>query len=257
MRLQNPILKDKIFSALIILVTFFFASFIAIFVNKSSILGILLYSIPVPYFILKNKNAFRGMLPFLVITFAVQLVAYYFAEVYGGWFVPTELPKVGYLTVQEILFSLLWPLTILIIYHNFFYPNEKSKMKMSKLSVVTAAFIMLSIIILHFVGFLESFRLYYIVFALIFSIPIIILATLKNVYRIRDIKRSILYVGIIFFVMSLFWEVMALNIDWWRFEGTYLMKVDVLNVGIPIEELIFWIVFGAPLVILFYEASRR
>ena len=54
-----------------------------------------------------------------------------------------------------------------------------------------------------------------------------------------------------FFFLS--FELTALKLDQWRFPGENIGHVQLFGLLFPFEEFIFWIVFGTPIILSYYE----
>lgn len=99
----------------------------------------------------------------------------------------------------------------------------------------------------------------------IFSIPygyaiigsIAALVTIFSLSRHTDLIYPAIKISFFFFFVWFATELSALYTNGWSFNGQYLGWVEVLGLGFPFEELVFWMCWYAPFLIVAYEHIMR
>ena len=76
---------------------------------------------------------------------------------------------------------------------------------------------------------------------------------MQNQFKTQKLIKKIALQGGIFFVISLAYELVALQLSQWQFNGTqYIGWIELLGHGFPFEELL-WLIFAVPAFICVYE----
>jgi hypothetical protein len=239
------------------LIGFLLVSTLIYIFSLKSITGIVLYSLIFGILVFRHPSYLKQLFYFVLINAITEDVIWYFAEVYKSWTTISLLPRVlGQLTVQEMLFSFFWPLSILYVY-KIFLKRDQEKIKFPNRSFLIANFLVIFVLVIsHFSGIISYLKYSYLYLLGVYCVVIVGLAFWRKIFDKKFAYRNLLWIGILFFVFSVIWEFIALNTNWWVFNGDYVGFVKLLNVYVPYEELIIWIILGAPLMIIFYEASK-
>ena len=240
-----------------LVIGFFVVSAICYIYSVKSITGIFLYSFVFGIVVFRYFSHFKPLLYFTLINGITQNFVWYFAEVYKSWTTITLLPKVlGQLTVPEILFAFFWPLAVIYVYKVFLRKNTEKIKFPNKSFVIANVAIIIILVISHFSGAITYFKYSYLYIGGVCYLVIIGLAFWKKIFNKNFSYKNLFWIGILFFIFSIVWELVGLNINWWVFNGNYLGFAKLFNVNVPYEELFMWIVLGAPMMVIFYEASK-
>jgi hypothetical protein len=141
--------------------------------------------------------------------------------------------------------------------YKIFLKRNQEKIKFPNKSFLIANFLVIFVLVIsHFSGIISYLKYPYLYLLGVYCVVIAGLAFWRKIFDKKFAYRNLLWIGILFFVFSVIWEFIALNTNWWVFNGDYVGFVKLLNVYVPYEELIIWIMLGAPLMIIFYEASK-
>lgn len=224
--------------------------FLVVFYKLNSFLTEIIHlGVPCIFLLAIIRKLFRKIIVFSSLLSTGLIVVFYLANMFMVWYVPSSFPRLGQITVEEIVFAFLWPLIIVLVYERFVNKKWKMKLKtnfiLKRMIIVWLAFIFWLII--------DRFQIIppypYVILSLIFAIPPFVL------YHNKNLEHNLLKIGLIFFIISFVWEILSLKINFWLFDGQYIGVVNIGGLVFPLEELIFWIILGAPTVILIYEKS--
>lgn len=251
-------MNKKLVDFLLVAIFFVIATSNAVFFIHSPTLAIIIYLIPVMYFIYRNPKIIKRSLYFLILVAISQETFYYFTDINLGWSTVSEYPIIAPgIVVEEILFAILWPLAAIVLYHVFLKPAEDGNPKIPRSTYIFFLVYIATFFVLEFSGFTKSVGYAYLTngtFTLFFPI---IYGLLRKVKFDVKFAKNIFITGFLFFIASMIWEIMALSVGWWNFYGKYISVFTIVGFGMPAEEVILWMCFGIPVLIYLYEAVKK
>ncbi len=188
----------------------------------------------------------------------------YIMQVTGGWAVagaaiPFKL--FTYVTPEQIIWLFFFSYFVIMFYEVFFDRHEKDCLctRCSHVSPTRKKYLVfiLSVLLGTFVTFfflapeVLAIEMFYAKGGLIFLlIPILLVA-----HKIHSMQRKLLLTGLYFFYHGLTYQISALKLGLWNYPDAsqFIGWVNIFGVSFPLEELLFWITFGAIGVVAWYE----
>lgn len=247
-------MKNELVDCLIIILLVIISISLRIFYQLNSLMfEVLQLGLPCVFLLMRINKFLKKIIYFSLLIGSGLFIVFYLANIYSVWFVPSELPRLlGQVTVEETVFGVLWPLIIVSIYERFI--NGKSKLKLEVSSIFK---IIISLWIVFTTGVLTGIYKKiilpypYLILSIIFAVPPLILYS-----HLVPISK-LLKIAIIFFALSFTWEILALETGMWIFAGQYVGTINFFHLAFPFEELLFWIILGAPTIVLIYERFTK
>ena len=215
---------------------------------------LLVYSVPILYLFTKQKHE---KLKLIIFSSIAALFAFGIVDVLAvagnSWQVQQTIPfrYLEYSYWENIIWSFGFTLFVLLVYKHF---SEKDKdYKLSKNWKKMGVLVLVYNGLLYTVYFLNK-ELLVIEYAYLFIgtfllLPYLIFFYIKNSKIFSKALFTSIYVGI----SSLIYELIAVYIGNWWFPGKFIGSIAILGVSFPLEELVFWILLGTPMLIAFYE----
>lgn len=201
--------------------------------------------LPSAYILYRLRKFYKEILTFSLRVGTLIFIAFYFANVFGLWNVPSKLPRLGTETIEEAIFAFLWPIMIVGVDYLFFNKTKPQGQKLlsKKLLIILAVFL----IGLPFWNQIEIPYAYFVF--MILTVATILVGMRGRFFTMKE------WVGITvtFFILHLIWEIVSLKLGLWEFNGQYIGFLNMFDVSIPIEEFVAWIILGAPLIMVFWN----
>jgi hypothetical protein len=216
---------------------------------------ILFFGIPSLYISIRNKKIIKKPLEFAVlISLPAVFVFDYLAHINNVWY---ESSTIGIrilntFPIDTFIWSILYIYFIIMFYEHFF-DNTRTNLKFSKkikfliyhLAILLFVF---SIILKLSPGLLEINYLYIKLIICLFLIPITVILG-----KYPKLIKKISIQGAIFLVISIIYELLAVYLSQWQFNGTqYIGWIVLLGQRFPFEEFL-WLIFAVPAFICLYE----
>jgi hypothetical protein len=216
----------------------------------------LVLGVPLAYLLLRSRDLRRRLRAGFIVKYVLFVVVFfdYLAVRYGGWGGPSSLPTLpGGVNVEQITWTaLIIPLAIAL--NEACFPAVPSAPQRRYPRTILAMMFCSGFVIalappLH--GLFEGhvylkigLSLYPIVFAL---------AILVN----PAVWRALVVALVVFGAFNLAFELLALHLEYWSFDGSYVGFVDVAGYRFPVEELVFLVLLCAPAVIATYSLYKN
>jgi len=177
------------------------------------------------------------------------------AELGGAWIWPREeaflIPYyiAGVVPADGILWAVLWAWHMFSFFV-FFFTCIPALNKRIVYAVGIGIAATLSILLIQKVNVqLLHFEYAYLVFGLLLSVPAIAALSIKgskNIYKY-------IAAGLVLSLLYVICEVVGLTQGHWLFTGQYVYAFTVHFFLLPLEEIVFWIMLGAPLGLFYYD----
>jgi len=217
---------------------------------------ILFFAIPATYLFFRKPKQIKRLGATVFVGMIGAFVIDFLAEINSAW---SWAPD-GQLVFTNKIFGLI-PLDVLIwyffwivftvVYYEHFFEHERIKRVSRRFKSVLAFFVaVLALLIFAFYidPELLKFRYAYFVIGILGAIPFFYLI-LKKPHLIGKLLKA----GIFNIFLFLSFELTALRLNQWRFPGEYIGTVSLLGLQFPLEEFVFWIILGAPIILSYYE----
>jgi hypothetical protein len=217
---------------------------------------ILLFAIPAVYLLIRKPIQIKKTIYVLAVGMMGAFSIDFLAEINGAWAWAPE----GQLLFQNKLFGLIpidvliwyffWILLTIVYYEHFFEHNKTNKIS-HLFKIVSAIFfaIMVLIIAVFYINpDLLIFPYAYTYIGVVGSLPFFYV-----IFKKPRLIGKLLKAGIFSTFLFLSFELTALVLDQWRFPGQYIGHIQLFGLQFPFEEFVFWILFGTPIVLSYYE----
>ena len=217
---------------------------------------LLYFGVPALYLSLRKPKLVKKTLMFCVM-FAVPLwvIFDHLSYLDRSWFVPNSALRLlrNSLPIETLVWSFTW-MYFVIIWWEFFVDKSKNRAKFSKkmkylVAFVTVLLIMFGMLylirpaLLHIPYFYVNLGIFFI------SVPIVV-----ALVHTRRLVWKFWPLGIYFLLVAGLTEWVGLTHNHWVFGGTnYLGGLKLWGSFLPIDEIIFWLLLGAPGLISWYE----
>lgn len=233
------------------------AAFISSVFQIDLIISVFLYlGVPALYLWLREKKNWKKILAASVVLGVFQGMAWnLIAEQANTWVTHYTIYPLNVIFVGKMpLGEFIWGFLILfytITFYEHFLDKERSR-KLSRhatlaLGVGMASFF-LAACLLVVAPEQVHFEYSYLLMGALILVPLGLLLFVDS-----KLIFKVFWLSIFFFILNLIFEITAISHGLWNFPGTYIGTVTILTAQFPIEELLFWILFATPSLILCYE----
>jgi len=216
----------------------------------------LFYGLPAFYLSFRSVRIIPKALYFSLATGIPFIIAIdCMANINLQWIVPDsiiELRFFRYVAIEVILWAVL-NIYFVIVFYEYFTDNKKKKAWNSRSLrfsfIIVVLFTVFTLLYLYAPHILKFSYFYLWWGTLLLFVPLLVrLATNP------DVILDYLKVGLYFFLVTLTYEIAALQLEWWDFPGTnFIGWISLMGVRFPLEELIFWIILFSMAVLAHYE----
>ncbi len=216
---------------------------------------VIYFLIPSIYLLVRKPKAIRETLE------AVGLFGIIFAilfdligEINKAWIVSgvpiIKYSLLGIIPVDGIVWSILWIFYVITFYEHFSIHSHTNMMKKGWMRITVFSLIMLSIFFLIYTINPLILKIpYTYLFLGILGVFMSICILIKKPNFLRDLLLTSLY----FIPLCLLFEYTSLSLSHWKFPGQYIYTFPVHGLLIPLEEILFWIIFSNGIIILYYK----
>jgi hypothetical protein len=216
----------------------------------------LILGVPLVYLLYRHA-ALRRRVRWTFIAKYVVFVSVFFDYLcvrYGGWGGSSSLPTLpGGVNVEQIVWTgLIIPLAI-VVNEAFFATNRPAALRRYPRTILSVMFFAgfafalvppLRGVFEDYVYLKIGLCLYPIVFGLALTVNV-------------AVWRELLIAIGVFGAFNLAFELLALQLGYWTFDGVYVGFVDVAGYRFPVEELVFLVLLCAPAVIATYSLYKN
>ncbi len=218
--------------------------------------AVLLFGVPVIILLYDTPLPTAKLLISVVLIATVYFVVEYFAQFSGAWYTVTSDTILGFgipLSVGQLLFGLLHTLYILVLYEYFFDDDRLMPVRWQPISLtmVCVLSVLLTAVYLFSVH-IVTFAFSWLILLLLGTLLCIGLCTKDmpiTVWR-RMVIFSLAVLPLSFIVELL---AIAAGIRIFAFSSEYLWTISIVGQVVPIEELLFLLVWPL-LAVVMYEA---
>ncbi len=232
------------------------AVFLSLKFNLNLLLGTLLFfGVPAVYLGVRRSYGFKKALLFTSLFFVpFTLIVDHIGVLDGSWLVPqTIFPfrLLGTVPLEDFFISFTTMMFVVLFYQHFL-DRERRRLFYPRLH--TLVVILLSCLALFFTVFLLSPSSLSIPYAYVYIGFLGIVPTACFLYKHPNFFKKFAIVGLYFFLVLLFFELVGIELGWWVFPGTnFLGWVHILQYKFPLEEFILWIGLFPVGIVTYYE----
>jgi hypothetical protein len=216
----------------------------------------LVLGVPLAYVLLRYRAARRRLRPSFIAKYVLFVSVFfnYLCVRYGGWGGPSSLPTLpGGVNVEQIMWTaLIIPLAI-AVNEAFFAGGRVAPPHRYPRTILATMFFSgfaialvppLHVVVEDYVYLKIGLSLYPIVFVLSLAVN-------------PGVWRELVAVAALFGAFNLAFELLALELGYWTFDGVYVGFVEVAGYRFPVEELVFLVLLCAPAVIATYSLYKN
>lgn len=214
--------------------------------------------LPALYLILRKTQNLSSVFPGVVfIGIILGFIFDFLATFNNAWIVPDNqlvFPHrvLGHAPIDELIFLVLWVLLILLVYEHFFERKRIEHVHIHHYLTV-GIFPALGVLSIVLTAFSFSPKIItlpyaYAVLGIISAIPLIYVGIKK-----KKLLKKIAHVLPYFFFLFLAFELTAISLGQWQFNGEYIGSVNIFALSFPLEELFIWIVASSVIVVADYK----
>lgn len=219
--------------------------------------SLIFFGVPSIYLSVKKPQLMGKGFTFSFFSIPIMIIVDYIAETTHTWNWPlpsSVLPKIFNVVSAEVLVWAFLNFYIVILFYEYFFDRHKTYKNWSKRSVeflfVTILLFTVFLVLFLFAPDVLKIPFWYLVFGFIFLItPILFQIRLFPIVFLKILKASSYFVYI-----NLVYELTAVTLNWWSFDGgQFIGWISLGNLRFPIEEFVFWIVLFAVSLLSYYE----
>lgn len=245
-------ISKKVIDATILVLYFIIATILLLKYRLNYLISILFYfGFPIFYLFFRYPEIKKRILLFSIpLGLAIVFFADYLATLNLAWInssiFPFKMLKV--LPIEDLLFGILM-LTAIISVYEVFIDIKHKKTEIGK-NYKFFVLILIIVFIAFLISLIKTPKITY-AHAVISSlaIPIFIYIVIKHPILIPKLLK----ISLILFFFAVTYEIVALNLGYWRFPGEYISFISVLNVHLPVEEFVLWIILMPAVIVALFE----
>jgi len=175
----------------------------------------------------------------------------------NAWYIPDNqltfpYRVLGFAPVDELLVLILWTGLIMLVYEHFCERKQVEHLQFKKYLYHAIAPSLLAFLVIICMFYLHpsviSFKYSYLILGLITAWPF-----LYVLYKKPKLLKRILMPAPYFFLVFFVYELIAVYLGQWYFNGEYIGHVQFFSQRFPIEEFILWIMVGSVIVLADYK----
>lgn len=200
------------------------------------------------------KMIARSALFSVIVGIPLGIVADVVAVLDKSWFVPNTLfPRLfGLVPIEDLIWVVLLTYTIIIFYEHFL---DKGKHNLIDKRMKYLVFPVILLLILTVVALVIDPSILQIKFAYLWiGIILIVIPTVTFLSSFPKLISKYVKVGVYFLLLSLVFELTALQLGHWTFPGyNFIGWVELGGLKFPFEEFFFWMILTSTAILSYYE----
>lgn len=218
------------------------------------------FGFPVFYLllILRRRNQYARMVTMVALFGLLYgFLLEYIAEIGGAWEVGAGTRFVfsrtllGVVSLDVMVWFALWVAYIVLFYEHFLERDRSRIISWrSVLAFIPGLLVLGAVCVAHTLGsdfFVWSYA--YLVLGLLTLPPVAVLGYMRPRVMYKALLTSCFFAPVYFV-----YELIALPQRQWVFNGEYIGTLAIGSIPpIPLEELVFWIIFSGAIVVAYYE----
>ena len=216
----------------------------------------LFFGLPSVFLFIRKPKQIKRLLATLTGGMLFAFIVDFLAEINGAWswapngqlLFPNKL--FGLIPIDVLIWYFFWIL-LTVVYYDHFFEHDRSE-QVSKIFKIIFMFLFIVLVGIVITFYLDQNNLifpYTYFWIVIFSALPFFYLILKKPHLVGKLLKA----GIFSTFLFLSFELTALYLDQWRFPGEYIGHVQLFGLQFPFEEFVFWILFGTPIILSYYE----
>jgi hypothetical protein len=216
----------------------------------------LFFIVPAVYFSWRRPSIVRRGLVFLSVSIPFTIVVDYFAMRDGAWYDSSlfALRLLNGIPLEDFLWFGMWAYFIVAVYETFFDLPHRDRVAQPRRArwFVIAWWVAAGLFMGAYSLLGEQLFIPY--FYAVFMLVLGVIPSLLIFWWHPALVRKIILVVPYFFGVHVLHELSALTTHQWVFPGVhYIGWVTLFSFSFPLEELLFWMLYGAVIVTTWYE----
>ncbi|MBI2592725.1 MAG: hypothetical protein HYW37_01000 [Candidatus Colwellbacteria bacterium] len=245
-------MERKYFDALVLISLFSVTSVLILLLNINALISQILYLVtPSLYLLIRYPLLIRRVLLFaLPLGIALSVILQVFAEKNGIWYAKFLLPRLYNVPLDVFFWYPFWLLLVVILYEVFIdFKRTNKKLSKNYKWLIIAIFFLAVVFTLWLKLGQVSIGIPY---ATILSLPVI-LPIIYILLEDHKLLPKLITFSFILLPFNIIYELIGIKLQHWHFAGDYIASVNILGLGIPLEEIVLWIMLGPASVAAYYE----
>lgn len=216
---------------------------------------ILMYAIPAVYLSWRKPKIIAKSLVFtLIATVPLAIIVNYLAQRDFSWYTPNSVFRfLGDQPIEDVIWGAAWVYLIIVFWESF---AEKEKIKnVISWNIKYLLGLMVFLQVIFWSLYIWANQVLYLPYLyLVWGVTFCVFPVAAILYFNKRLISKVATVGIFFLFHSLAMEFIGLTLGFWYFSGAhYIGVVNFFEHRLPYEEIVFWIILGAPAAIAWYE----
>jgi hypothetical protein len=201
------------------------------------------------YTLWQLQHSRKKIMLFSAVSTIVFAVAFeMLAAQFNLWVSVGSIYKLLGVNVENLLFFLLHMIIILGSYE-LFVDGDKQQSRNKHLPLLLFGYLLFSLVVIALNQNWLWLPVNYLNFGLVtIFIPMLVLMIVE-----KTILRRVLLISFIWLIPILVNEIVMVNLGYITYTGSYFHVLELFGASVPIEELMFWVVFSTPVLLLGYE----
>jgi hypothetical protein len=221
--------------------------------------GILFMFLPVVYLGIRGRKPWQAILGgSITLGFLLGFFFDLIQSYNGAWSVDRILilwKILGIMPIDNALGDFFMTLFTLVFYEHFFAGRTEIVLPI-RFYKITGVIVLILAVTLSLAFWNRT--LLYIPYSYVVGGILAALVTLRAGFRHRELLPALTGMAVYFFFVCFLAELVAVSTGGWSYPGTqYLGWVEIGSIRYPIEELLFWMMWYAPFLVLGYEYLIR
>jgi len=252
--MRKPETKDMV----LVLIFPIIATILSLMLKLSAFTSIIIFIlVPSVYLSFRAKQYIKKSLIFAFIAGVPFIIIIdYIAHITKTWIIPKSILPFrlfGIVSIEIVLwsFSLLY---FTVIFYEYFLDHHVTKRLWHPhlKYLIVIELVMFSAFLILFFKVPNLLNIPY--FYLILGIMLMLIPVLIELFEHPKLSSKFFKTAAYFFFFNFLYEVTALKLGWWDFNGTqFIGWVFIFGVKFPFEELFFWFMLLAMAILSFYE----
>jgi hypothetical protein len=185
----------------------------------------------------------------------LSFITDYLGHVSNAWYEPTALLGIRFLSIfpaDILIWGFLYSYIVLSFYEYFLNRDESEEGFPSRIKYFVALLAVAIVVFLIMYAFYRDALVIHHFFTWLVVILFVLPFTIIT-WRYTQLLKKVIMQGFYFVILSMIFELSALAVGHWQYNGTeYIGKVTLFGFMLPVEEIL-WILFAVPAYLCVYE----
>ncbi|MBI5151005.1 MAG: hypothetical protein HZA34_00335 [Candidatus Pacebacteria bacterium] len=243
---------------IVVLILFpFLAAVLSLIFRANFLFSMLMFfCVPAVYLSFRNPiHVKKSMIFTTVLAVPFTFIIDYLAVVDGAWAIQSTFPRLialGTTPIEQFVWSFSYVYFVVMYYEHMADRGNIQKHNQWFRWLGGGATCFLGVFFMLYLKYPDLLKVEYAYLWL--GTLLFVLPALLFLAKFTSLLAKFLKVSAYFFMLSLVYEITALQLNQWWFPGTHFIGwVEIFSLRFPFEELFFWMIFGAIGVLTYYE----